>query len=748
MKITRILFIVFYIASLSLFSGCKQLEITSNGETHYSIVTGDNAVDSELKAAAVLQDYLKRITGVKLEIVTEKDVADCNVIYVGKTVFAKNQEIDFDGLKDNGYAFKTVGKDFIIAGGKDKGTLYGVYSFLQELGCRKYTSKATYTPRKEKLIINIKDLVYVPKIKFREVLYTDAYDPEFFDWHKLDAHRKSWGSWCHTFNVLVPPSEYAKTHPEYYALVNGKRQSGTQLCLSNPEVLQIVIENLKKEMDKHPEINCWSVSQNDNTNYCTCDKCRELDKKEGSPTASIINFVNKVAKHFPNKTISTLAYQYSRSVPKNIKPVSNVNIMLCNIESERHLPISITDPAFSDDLRNWGAITNNIIVWDYIIQFKNLISPFPNLYTIKPNINFLVDNNVTSLFEQGNREIGGEMAELRTFLTARLMWNPDLDDNVIIHEFLDGYYGAAGHFIEEYVDLMHKQLAKSGQVLGIFGNPVQAKNTYLSQENMTAYNNLFDRAEASVKNDSELLERVQICRLPLMYATLEIARTELNSNRSLYTANDKGSYVPKPEMKNLLNQFVKLCNKQGVTRIKEWSTTPDEYRASYSRLFDKIDPDMLSLNKKVIALTQPSKKYAPKGVSVLTDGLFGSYDFAVNWVGYEGQHADFIVDLGEVKEISSISMDFLHAVNDWIFLPQYVEYSISKDGNSYSDPIKITNPNPVDKKGIFIESFNAKFKKQQARFIKVHGHSLVNCPSWHMGAGGPVWIFADEIIVK
>jgi len=197
-----------------------------------------------------------------------------------------------------------------------------------------------------------------------------------------------------------------------------------------------------------------------------------------------------------------------------------------------------------------------------------------------------------------------------------------------------------------------------------------------------------------------------------------------------------------------LDEFIALCKKQGITRLKEWSTTPDEYHVSYSRLFNKIEKEIISLNKKITDITYPSKKYAPDGISVLTDGMFGSYDFAVNWLGYEGEHMEFILDLGEAKEINSISMDFLQALNDWIFLPQYVEYTISANGENYSNIGKITNPIAEDKRGIFIETFKTGLKNQKAQYIKVHAHSLISCPEWHHGAGGPAWIFADEIIVK
>ena len=77
------------------------------------------------------------------------------------------------------------------------------------------------------------------------------------------------------------------------------------------------------------------MSQNDNTSYCQCDACKKVIAEEGSPSGPIIRFVNEVAKRFPDKIISTLAYQYSRQAPKITKPADNVQIMLCTIELNR-----------------------------------------------------------------------------------------------------------------------------------------------------------------------------------------------------------------------------------------------------------------------------------------------------------------------------------------------------------------------------------------------------------------------------
>ena len=126
---------------------------------------------------------------------------------------------------------------------------------------------------------------------------------------------------------------------------------------------------------------------------------RAIDEREGSPSGSIINFVNQVAEQFPDNMISTLAYEYSRKAPSTLRPRKNINIMLCSIEMRRDRPFAeasdTVSTAFVRDVKEWSKIAGDIIVWDYVIQFPNLISPFPNLHVLQPNLRFFTENGVT-----------------------------------------------------------------------------------------------------------------------------------------------------------------------------------------------------------------------------------------------------------------------------------------------------------------------------------------------------------------
>jgi hypothetical protein len=408
------------IAILSLNLACAQdLTLVKSGKSKSRIIIPVHATDMEIKAADVLQDYIFRMSGARVRISPDKKRARTGEILIGQVNRPEIKGIAFNELAEDGFLIRNTGNRLIITGGSEKGVLYGVYTLLEKyLGCRKYSSQSTYVPARNTIILGQIEDLQVPVFTFREVYYRDVYDEEYMDWHKLDCHgeigtSREWGFWCHSFSELLSPKEYFDTHPEYFSFYKGERHPEGQLCLTNPDVLKIVTENLRKAIAKDPEPLYWSVSQNDNTSYCRCPECSALDQAAGTSMGTLLPFVNKVAGQFPDKIISTLAYQYTRKPPVNLVPAKNVNIMLCNIESPRHVTIEKGDSAFCRDLEGWGKLTDNIILWDYVIQFSNLLAPFPNLHTLQPNVQYFRNNRVTAVFEQANREIGGEFAELK-----------------------------------------------------------------------------------------------------------------------------------------------------------------------------------------------------------------------------------------------------------------------------------------------------------------------------------------------
>jgi len=733
-----------------------QIILTNEDETsRYRILIPSSPSEHELKAAHVLQDYLLQISGAALPIIKAEKANSPFEIVLGQNERLDELDvgINLNDLKKDGFLIKTDSLRLVIAGGSEKGTLFGVYSFLEDyLGCRMYSPDVKVIPEIKKIAIDEIDDLQVPALDIRTTHYRITWDSEYIDWHKLshdeNGGRPDWGMWVHTFHALVPPDVYFEEHPEYFSMVNGKRLP-TQLCLTNPDVLKITVQNLRKKIAENPEAMYWSVSQNDNRNYCTCDNCTAIDEREGSPSGSIIQFVNQVADQFPDRMISTLAYEYGRKAPKTLVPRDNVNIMLCSIEVYRDKSIEEdpTSAGFMQDVIDWGKISKDIIVWDYVIQFPNLISPFPNLQVIQPNLQFFVKNGVTAMFEQGNREVGGEFAALRAYLISKLMWNPDANVDTLMNDFLDGYYGQGGKFIRTYIDEMREALLESGVHLRIFGSPNEAADSYLTPDLIDRYEELFDQAELAVADSAEILERVRIARLPLEFAIMEQAKKVYTGDRGLFHKVD-GRWELRTEIRSKIDPFTDLCIREGVTRVKEWSTSPDEYRSSMYRLFAQGMNEHLAYKKPVTFISPDSTRLRPDAGEMLTDGIRGGHDYAYNWLAFSGQNLEVIIDLEEVKEVHRMESAYFQ-YGYWLRLfPEKVEYFVSEDGEVYDLVGSVNNTLPIDQYGGQQRDFIAEFEPRNARYVKVIAHTIGNTPDWHPGAGRPANITVDEIVVE
>lgn len=731
--------------------------IADKGASLYRIVIPSSSTEYEQQAASELQNYILEISGTALPIIPANRSVSPYEILLGQNdrLGEKGIKVNFNELGADGYVIKTDSLRLIIAGGSYKGTLYGVYSLLEKfLGCRMYSPKVKVVPKKEIIAFESIDIKDIPVIKFRDTHYSVTWNKEYSDWHRLDhdgkGGRPAWGSWVHTFNSLVPPEIYYKDHPEYFAMRDGQRLP-TQLCLSNPEVLELVIQSLRKQIASNPDARYWSVSQNDNRQFCQCDKCRALDEREDSPSGSIITFVNKVAEQFPDLMISTLAYEYGRKAPLTVKPLKNVNIMLCSIEARRDIPIAeATDQeskSLVKDVEDWGKIASDIIVWDYVIQFSNLLSPFPNLQVLGPNLKFFADNGVTAMFEQGNRDGGGEFAELRSYMLCKLMWNPNENADTIMNDFLRGYYGAASGPIRQYIDEMRESLIASGKPLRIFGSPNEAADSYLTADLIKRYKELFDKAELAVADDPEVLERVRTARLPLNFAVMEQAKKNFYGENGVFIKNGD-RWVVKPEIRTMVDPFVDLCLRTGVTSIKEWGTTPEAYRASMYRMFYAGRNEHLAFGKKLTVLS-PDISLLPVDLqSKLNDGIRGGHDPEYNWVSFAGKDLDVVIDLEKATKVQHIECAFYQRALWLSMFPVRVEFYVSDDGSKYESVGTVQNTMPIDQWDSFERDFISDFKPVEVRYVRVIARSMGKTPGEHPGAGRFASMHIDEIVVE
>ncbi len=478
--------------------------------------------------------------------------------------------------------------DLVLCGGSPRGTLYAVYEFLESaVGCRWWTSTASRMPWRPDLDVPQLDIRYNPPLEYREPFWYVAFDPVWAARNKangiqaggdpLRGGRQVYEGFVHTFYRLIPPETYFAAHPEWFSEVGGRRRpENAQLCLTNEEMRAELVRNLRAALRRNPAATIASVSQNDCKGACECPKCRAVDEEEGSPAGAMLRFVNAVAAdlqaEFPNVAFDTLAYQYTRKPPRLTKPRSNVIVRLCSIECSFSRPLD--DPrnkAFFEDLKAWSAIAGRLYIWDYVTNFSHYVQPHPNISVLAANIRLFTRHNVRGVFEQGAYQSwGSEMAELRAWMLAQLLWDPSRDPKALRREFVEGYYGPASGDISAYLEMMDRAVRKSGDALGCY-SPAYAK--FLSIGNLAKAWDRLEKAAKRVDGTVEYASRVRRARLPLAYVVV----TRWDSLRT-DAIKDAVRWRWGRSRDRLLAWFLAAAREEKITKISEWQTL-DEWAA-------------------------------------------------------------------------------------------------------------------------------------------------------------------------
>ena len=323
---------------------------------------------------------------------------------------------------------------------------------------------------------------------------------------------------------------------------------------------------------------------------------------------------------------------------------------------------------------------------------------------------------------------------MRTYVVAKLMWNPDQDTDSLMLRFMRGYYGPAAPYIYQYEKLLEGALLAGGQRLWIYDSPVSHKDGMLNAACRKRYGELFDCAERAVAGDSVLLRRVRLTRLPLMYSNLEIARTTADK--------DLGAVVSE------LDAFEKYVTQFGVKTLNERNNSPQEYCRLYRERYLPAENSNLALGARIVWIDAPAEKYRASGEKTLTDGLFGGASFVESWTGWEGKDGAFVVDLGRDVTFSTVETDFLHQLGQWILLPRSVRYSVSSDNADWTPFGQVEFPEDQSVPVKFVPAAVTAAQPVRARYVKVEIEGVKTCPPWHYGVGCPCWFFLDEVTVK
>lgn len=593
----------------------ENLNIVKDGESSFSIVIPDDATKVEETAADELKQYIKKATGAELSIVNESDAGE-KAIMIGATRFAQANNVVAEGEED--WIIKGFNNKLVLTGGETRGVLYSVYHFLEDIvGVRWWNQWEEYVPSSSTIQISaVLDIRGKPAFSYRKIYEGIKGSTLFYVHNRLNAAQSTASTYgglegygppagSNTFDDYLPPSQYFADHPKYFAMVNGKRVSNGQLCLTNPEVKSIILDKLKSNIATSyaqadasglPRPTYFSISQNANQLKCECPDCAAETALRGD-SGLMVNFVNEIADlikdEYPQVMLETMAHQYTFEPPiDGIRPRDNVAILFQPIYADAlHDMLHPNNAEFLAALEGWSELcdNDNLKVLYYSLNTGNA-APMQTMFRVGEDYKLFRDYGVRGIYDSHANMFSSDMWDMVEWIEAKLMEDPYEDIDALIQDFTDGYYGSeAGELIRQYLYLVKAEVENSDQSAIWNTNICDLK--LLSPETVLNANELFEQALIAVEGNPVHTMRVNMARNSLdRYIVLEYGY--LNSE-----ANEQGlsfNLSKNEAATRLVNSYsaIKSQRVENGTGAKYTMTAIEkEQEAYYLEISNKVSGD-------------------------------------------------------------------------------------------------------------------------------------------------------------
>ena len=151
-------------------------------------------------------------------------------------------------------------------------------------------------------------------------------------------------------------------------------------------------------------------------------------------------------------------------------------------------------------------------------------------------------------------------------------------------------------------------------------------------------------------------------------------------------------------------------------------------------------------DKDITYVTKPDNQYYAGGNEGLIDNARGKVNYRIGgWQGFTTD-CELIIDLREMKKITTVGAGCLEEQRSWIFYPKGMEVFVSEDGNNYK-PFNNVTITSARTEGAHIQDLEVK-GDANARYVKIVIKNYGKLPEWHLSAGEQAWLFVDEVWVK
>jgi len=502
-------------------------------------------------AASELARYLEQISGVKFAITTDLR-GSTDALLVGREV-VERVDPSFSRLQlgDEGFVIRRRHGHVLIAGGSDKGTLYAVYAFLEKLGCRWFApnfldygaATGELVPHISEPAVGSLNVIERPAFRWRKLYieegrsHTTENLKQIIDWmakarmNVLDCpidyqhlHHTEWDRWRlalipelrkrgisievggHGYPNFLPQEEYFADHPNWFGVHDGKRSSDPRVVFStaNHDAVGTLVANIETYLRAHPEIDILDIWPPDGAEWSNAPD----DAALGTASERQILLLNQVASalraDFPKLRLQFIAYETYTSPPAKFKPNSGILMDFCPISRSFENPLYAhgfpKNKEYFADLQGWihGVMDpSDITIYSYIAKYG-----WRSLPILIPS---LIDDEARRFHRMG---IGGFATysepgnwatyELDHYITALVLWNPDLNVNQTLADYALMRYGAAGPSVLAYLKLVENVVPHA---VGIPGTRLTPERQRLMIDRFAPAADLLQRAHKAAAGD-------------------------------------------------------------------------------------------------------------------------------------------------------------------------------------------------------------------------------------------------------
>lgn len=500
----------------------------ATGKATGTIVVGNQPATKSVAAAYDLKYHLQRMIGSTWSIVQRKPPAKGNCLLVGSEIAKAVGETVPQGPwpTPEEVLLKTKGRLLVVAGndaGRYQGTAFAATLLLEKLGCGWFGPDPLWqiVPRLVELEWPKLNLRQRPGVAWRSLWYAPG--PLSSRWFQGGPVLSS----GHAHDAILPPAEHFQSHPEYYALIDGKRtaQGEWQLCTSNPDVIRITIEKARNWFDQSPENMAFSLSNNDCGGFCQCSECAKTGTILGARMLVYASTVQReISKTHAGRHVCFLAYWYTVGAPPaGTRAEPGVIVMMVNQACHAHALEDVNCPPNVNWCRNfeaWAATGAEMAIYEWYIP--GFSSPWAkripwvsgdvatrNLrYWMKHGVHYVTYESQAGYEESPSKSTPGYPLRWPLFFpAARMMWDATFTAEQLLDDACRKLYGSAASPMRAYYRGLQQALEKSTAHGGIWNLP--SPLSYLTPEvEATLTANLDAAAKASTGADPDIGKRI------------------------------------------------------------------------------------------------------------------------------------------------------------------------------------------------------------------------------------------------